>query len=80
MQGAPDLAAILRGRILLDMLPCRGSGVLSMEDRPDLLCVSEEGYVEGANGLEFFVVVGLVSVRAQDGSPRDQLLVDGGIC
>ena len=27
VQGRPDLAAILRGQILLHMLPCRGGGV-----------------------------------------------------
>ena len=58
VQGTPDLAAILRGQILLDVLSCRGGGVLSMEDRPNLLRVSEEGYVERAIWLECFVVIG----------------------
>jgi hypothetical protein len=43
VQGTPDLVAILRGRLLLHMLPCRGGGVLSMEDGPNLLHVGEEG-------------------------------------
>jgi hypothetical protein len=58
VQGTPDLAAIMRGRILLHMLPCCGGGVLSMEDCPNLLRVSEEGYVERAIWLECFVVIG----------------------
>jgi hypothetical protein len=53
VQGTPDLAAILRGRILLHMLPCRSSGIVSMEDCPNLLRVSEERYVERAIGLKF---------------------------
>ena len=80
VQGAPDLAAILPGRILLDVLPCRGSGVLGMEDCPNLLRISEEGYVERAIGLKFFVVVGRVCVRAQDRRPHDHLQANGGIC
>ena len=51
-----------------------------MDDRPNLLRVSEEGYVEGAIGLEFFVVVGRVCVRTQNRCPQDQLRVNGGIC
>ena len=43
VKGTSDLAAILCGRVLLYMLPCRGGGVLGMEDGPSLLCVSEEG-------------------------------------
>ena len=43
VQSTPDLAAILHGRVLLHMLPCRRGGVLGMEDGPNLLCVSEEG-------------------------------------
>ena len=55
VQGTPDLAAILCGRILLHMLPCCGSGVLSMEDCSDLLHVGKEGYVKRAIGLEFLL-------------------------
>jgi hypothetical protein len=51
VQGAPDLAAILRGRVLLDVLPSPSSGILGMEDDIDLLRVSEEGYMEWARGL-----------------------------
>ncbi len=43
VQGPPDLAAILRGRVLLDVLPRRRGGVLGVEDGPNLFCVSEEG-------------------------------------
>ena len=43
VQSTPDLAAILHGRVLLHMLPCRGGGLLDMEDGRNLLCVSEEG-------------------------------------
>jgi hypothetical protein len=42
VQGTLDLTAIPRGQVLLHMLACRGGGVLSMEDGPNLLCVSEE--------------------------------------
>ncbi len=43
VQGPPDLAAILRGLVLLDVLPRRRGGVLGVEDGPNLLRVSEEG-------------------------------------
>ena len=43
VQGTPDLVVILRGRVLLHMLPCRGGIVLGIEDGPNLLRVSEEG-------------------------------------
>ncbi len=66
VQSTPDLEAILRGRVLLQMLPCRGGGVLGMEDGPNLLCVGEEGYVERAIGLEFFVIIRRVGVSTQD--------------
>ncbi len=46
-----------------------------MEDGPNLLCVREEGYLERAIGLEFFVVVGRVSVSTQDRCLQDQLQV-----
>ena len=41
--GTPGLVAILRGLVLLHMLPCRGGRVLGMEDGPNLLRTSEEG-------------------------------------
>ena len=62
VQGTPDLALILCGQILLHMLPCRGGGVLGMEDGPNLLRVHEEGYGEWAFGLEVFLVVVCVCV------------------
>ncbi len=79
VQGTPDLAAILRGQILLHMLPCRGGGVLGMEDGPNFLRVHEGGYGEWAFGLEVFLVVVLIGVRVQDRYMRDQLQVNGGI-
>ena len=50
-----------------------------MEDGPNLLRVSEEGYGEWAIGLEVVLIAVLVGVRVQDWCTRDQLRVDGGI-
>jgi hypothetical protein len=69
VQGTPDLAAILHGRVLLHMLPCRGGGVLGMENGPNLLCISEEGEVKGAIGLKVVIIVGRVGVSMQDRCP-----------
>ncbi len=79
VQGTPDLAAILCGRILLHMLPRRRGGVLGMEDGPNLLRVHEDGYGKWAFGLEVFLVVVLIGVRVQDRCTRDQLQINGGI-
>jgi hypothetical protein len=79
MKGLPGLAAILRGGVLLHMLPRCGGGVLGMEDSLNLLRISEEGYGEWAIGLENVLIVLLVGVTVQDRCTRDQLRVDGGI-
>ena len=73
VKGTPGLAAILHGGVLLHMLPRRGGGVLGMEDGPNPLRVSEEGYGKWATGLKVIIILVLSGVRVQDWCTRDQL-------
>jgi hypothetical protein len=69
VQGTPDLAAILRGQILLDVLPRQRGSVSGVEYGPNLLRIREEGYGEWAIGLKLVQVVHEVTELMQDRCP-----------
>jgi len=79
MEGAIHLPSILGHCELLHVLPHAGGREKGVENGPNLLRVSEEGWDKRSLNLKLVVLEVVVILLGQDGAASDGLVVVGGV-
>jgi len=79
MEGGIHLPSVLGHCELLHVLPYAGGREKGMENGPNLLRVSEEGWDKRALNFELVILEIIVGQVGQDGAAGDGLVVVGGV-